>query len=87
VGADEVVEVDVGVTRHEHAEDTLEARPPQLDANVGMATELALAVYVGQNAETFADSWSICRKQLSWLHFEVGVALTNVVGVAVVSFL
>ncbi len=55
VGAADVA---VGVTMQEHAEETLEASPPQFDTNVGRAA-LALgdAVYVGQKALTSEDFW------------------------------
>ena len=56
---------EVGVTTHEHADETREARPPQLDTNVGRAAMADDAVYVGQNSETLEDSLINCRRQLS----------------------
>lgn len=66
-----VVEVGtaVGVTRQEQAEDTQDARPPQLETKVGRgpAASEGIAVNVGQKAETF-EIWPIIwRRQLSWL--------------------
>ncbi len=85
VGAEDVV---VGVTIHEHAEETLDASPPQLETKVGRAAVADEAVYVGQNAETLADCWINWRRQLSWLHFDtvVGMAAADV-GVVTASFL
>lgn len=62
LGAEEVV---VGVTMQEHAEDTLDARPPQFETNVGREAEADEAVYVGQKLETAEDSWMNCLRQLS----------------------
>ena len=78
--------VEVGVARQEHAEETREALPPQLETNVGSAADAEEAVYVGQNADTADDSRIICLRQLSWLQFGAiteGVAVAIVVGVAV----
>ena len=57
--------VDVGVTMHEHAEETLAAEPPQFETKVGRAPEADDAVYVGQNEDTAEDCWMNCRRQLS----------------------
>lgn len=61
--------VEDGVTRHEQADETLEARPPQFDTNVGRGAVAGAAVKVGQNAATSAGFPIIWRRQLSWLQF------------------
>lgn len=71
--------VDVGVTRQEHAEATLDGSPPQFEAKVGRATP-ADGVNVGQNASTAAEARMNCLRQLSWL--QLG-AITELVGVGV----
>ena len=50
-----VEDVEVGVTRHEQAEETRDARPPQLDTKVGRGPVAGEAVKVGQKAATSAD--------------------------------
>jgi hypothetical protein len=62
-GAVDVVEV--GVTMQEHAEETLDATPPQFETKVGNELNAVEAVYVGQNCETADDSWMNCLRQLS----------------------
>ena len=82
-----MAEADVGVTRQEHADETLEAVPPQFETNVGSVADAEDAVYVEQNDDTADDCWIICLRQLSWLQFGAmteGVAVTIVVGVVVV---
>ena len=44
-----VDEVGVGVTRHEQAADTLEARPPQFETKVKRAAVAEMAVKVRQD--------------------------------------
>ena len=82
-----MAEVDVGVTRQEHADETLEATPSQFETKVGSGADADDAMYVGQNFDTADGSWIICLKQLSWLQFGgmiERVAETIVVGVGVV---
>lgn len=62
VGAEEA---EVSVTRQEHAEETLDARPPQFETKVGSEAEAGEAVYAGQKLETAEDSWMNCLRQLS----------------------
>lgn len=54
-GADDE-EVDVGVTMQEHAEETLDATPPQFETKAGNVAEADEAVYVGQKCETAEDA-------------------------------
>lgn len=89
VGA-EVVDVGVGVTTHEHAEEILDASPLQFDAKVGRET-FAATVKVGQNAEAADKEAMNCLRQLSRLHFAASVGVVVAVGaeveVVAVSFL
>jgi len=77
------VEVGVGVTTQEQADDTFAALP-QLDAKVGMLV-IEVAVYVGQTADAEADCRITWRRQLSWL--QVGATTEAVVVGVVVPFL
>jgi len=83
VGVGAAVEVGVGETTQEQADDTFAALP-QLDANVGMLVT-AVAVYVGQTADAEADCRITWRRQLSWL--QVGATTEAVVVGVVVAFL
>jgi len=78
--------VDVGVTRHEHADEILDASPPQLEAKDGrVALVFETVVYVGQNSETDEVSGMKPLRQLSWLQFGAtteGVAVAVVIGVS-----
>ncbi len=61
---DTVVEVDVGATMQEHAEDTLDEISPQFETKVG-SEDTEAAVNVEQNCDTAEDCWIICLRQLS----------------------
>jgi len=69
-------EVAVGVARHEQADETLLANPPQLLTKVGSGRPV-VAVKVGQKLCTCADAPIIWRRQLSCAQFGAMVSVAR----------